>query len=158
MTRTARRINGQHRGPALAVPHFTGVDAADWTDLPPAAYPPNTIELIKYGLERKAAGELRILNGYVCDTCKGLTMTRDRHPGVTPKFVDHRAFDPGHRCPGTTVSLGYPEDAPPADWTPSHEWYRPSEDELIRLTDAAINHVLKGALLVRPLPLEEVRP
>lgn len=144
------RVNGSP--PALIRPMFVGVDASDWTDLPPAQYPEDTVEFIRLAL---AAGEDRkTLDGFRCDVCQGLTMTRDRHPGYHPRFVDHRQFDPGSRCPGTGLALGYPDDAPPADWAPSHEWYRPSEDELLSLADAFVDHVLRGGLLLRPIPLE----
>ena len=144
------RVNGSP--PALIRPMFVGVDASDWTDLPPAQYPEDTVEFIRLAL---AAGEDRkTLDGFRCDVCQGLTMTRDRHPGYHPRFVDHRQFDPGSRCPGTGLALGYPDDAPPADWAPSHEWYRPSEDELLSLGDAFVDHVLRGGLLLRPIPLE----
>lgn len=151
-----RKING--RRPAvvkLVVPSSVGVAVEEWSDLPPAAYPPALIDGII--LPRLQAGtDLIRTNGYVCDGCQGLTMTYDRHPGITPAFVDHRRFDPNTRCPGMGRSLGYPADAPPAEATPSHEWFRPSEDVLLTLADAAINHVLAGGLLLRPIaaPLE----
>lgn len=149
-----RRING--RRPAavkLVVPSFVGVPVEEWSDLPPAAYPLPVIDrVIRPRLE--AGTDLIRTNGYVCDGCQGLTMTYDRHPGITPAFVDHKRFDPGTRCPGMGASLGYPASAPPAEWSPSHEWYRPSEDELLGLGDQAINHVLNGGLLLRPIPLE----
>jgi len=154
MTRRHRRINGHGAPPALVVPEFPGVDASDWTDLPPAAYPLPVIErVILPRLE--AVADLIRLNGYRCDGCQGISLTYDRHPGITPAFVDHRRFDPSTRCPGMGISLGYPADAPPG-WEASHEWFRPSEDVLISLGDAAINHVLNGGLILRPIaaPLE----
>lgn len=147
---TRRRINGRHpAAPALVVPAFPGVAVEDWSDLPPAAYPMPVIERVI--LPRLEAGtDLIRLNGYRCDGCQGITLTYDRHPGIAPAFVDHKRFDPGSRCPGMGASLGYPADAPPG-WEPSHEWFRPSEDVLITLSDAAINHVLSGGLILRPI-------
>lgn len=141
------RVNGT--APALIRPHFVGVDADDWTDLPPAQYPPDTVAFIGKAL---ALPDRKIVNGYVCDGCQGLTLTRDRHPGYSPDVVDHKRFDPNSRCPGTARSLGYPDADLPAGWEPSHEWFRPSEDELLNLPDPFIHHVLKGGLILRPIP------
>lgn len=147
--RKIAKANGH--GPALIVPAFAGVDTRAWSDLPPAAYPPHVIDRVI--LPRLQAGEDLIRrNAYRCSTCNSLTITYDRHPGITPAFVDHATF--GHSCPGQTASLGYPADMP-SDLEASHEWYRPSEDELITLTDQAVNHVLNGGLLLRLIPLEQ---
>lgn len=145
------RVNGSP--PPLIVPSFVGVPVEAWSDLPPAAYPEAVVDrVIRPRLE--AGADLIRVNGYLCKACNGLTMTYDRHPGITPMFVDHKRFDPNSRCPGMAQSLGYPAEAPPAEWSPSHEWYRPAEDELLRFSDAAINHVLSGGLLLRPIPLD----
>lgn len=144
-----RRINGHAPGPKLVVPTIVGHPAEEWTDLPPAAYPPVTVERVI--LPRLEAGaDLVRRNVYQCVACNGLTVTYDRHPGVTPAYVDHRRFDPDTRCDGVTASLSYPRDLPP-ETEASHEWFRPSEDVLVTLGDAAIDHVLKGGLLLRPI-------
>lgn len=154
--RTAR-VNGTPPGlGALVVPSFPGIEVTEWSDLPPAAYPPAVAEqIIRPRLE--AGTDLIRLNGYLCDGCHGLTLTYDRHPGITPALVDHDRFDPATRCPGMARSLGYPADAPPAEWSPSHEWYRPGEPELLGLPDPVIDHVLRGGLLLRPIALEAGR-
>jgi hypothetical protein len=153
-----RPVNGHNlrktpRPPALAVPSFVGVAVEDWSDLPPAAYPLDVIDGVI--LPRLQAGaDLIRTNAYRCDGCQGLTITYDRHPGIAPAMVDHNRFDRDTRCPGMGVSLGYPPDLP-AEWEPSHEWHRPSEDVLLTLGDAAIEHVLRGGLLLRPIALPE---
>ena len=48
------RVNGSP--PALVRPMFVGVDASDWTDLPPAQYPEDTVAFIRLAL---SAGEDR---------------------------------------------------------------------------------------------------
>lgn len=152
----ARKINGHRPEPKLVVPHIVDHPAEDWTDLPPAAYPPVTVERVI--LPRLVAGEDLIRrNAYRCVGCDALTITYDRHPGITPAWVDHRRFDPDTRCEAVTASLNYPPDLP-ASYEPSHEWYRPAEDVLVTLGDAAIEHVLKGGLLLRPIAAAAPRP
>lgn len=152
MTRSRRahtRKTLKARPIELVVPAILGVATEDWTDLPPAGYPVPVVEQVI--LPRLEAGEDLIrLDGYLCGTCNGLTLTYDRHPGVAPSHVDHRRFDPDTRCSGVAVTIGRPVDL---TGTPSHEWYRPSEDVLLTLGDAAINHVLSGGLLLRPIAL-----
>lgn len=151
----ARRINNTRPEAALVVPSIVGHPAETWTDTPPAAYPPVVVRRVI--LPRLEAGaDLIRRNAYRCAECDTLTVTYDRHPGVAPAYVDHRRFDPDTRCPGMTASLGYPPDLP-VEWDASHEWYRPSEDVLVTLGDAAIDHVLKGGLLLRPLDAPATR-
>lgn len=142
------RVNGS--APALVRPVFLGVDASDWTDLPPAQYPEDTVEFIRRALA--AGDQRRTLDAFRCDTCHGVTITVDRHPGYHPRLVDCARFDPERsRCPGLTTAAGYPDDLP-SDVEPSHEWHRPSEDELLSLPDAFVDHVLRGGTLLRVIP------
>lgn len=151
--REAANMRANGSPPPLIRPAFLGVDAADWTDLPPAQYPEETVGFIRLAL---SAGEQRkTLDAFRCDACQGITITVDRHPGYHPRFVDHRQFDPERvGCPGLATSLEYPDDLP-SDVSPSHEWYRPSEDELVTLEDRFIDHVLKGGTILRVIPLEQ---
>lgn len=150
----------------LVVPVFPGVEPRTWTDLPPAAYPEQVAELIRGVLDARQTGQIVTVNGYRCRACHVVTVTRDAHPGVTPAFIDHQRFTgaPGAElCPGTAYSLDYPRHGNLGD--PTHEWYRPSEAELLtraatpstprdRLTgDRTMRHVLNGGLLLRPLAL-----
>lgn len=151
----ARRLLARRRPrPTLLRPRFVGLEAVAWTDTPPAQYPTDTVRLIGQLLE--LGDRLARIDLYRCDGCQGLTMVRMTHPGIAPKVIDHDRFSADTRCTGTATSLGYPEDYP-ADWTPSHEFYRPSELELTRLDDVAIDHVLRGGLLLRLIPLDGTR-
>lgn len=148
--REAANLRVNAAPPPLVRPHFPGVDASDWTDLPPAQYPPDTVTFLRLALE---AGERRTVKGYTCDTCSAVVATVDRHPGYSPDYVDHRRFVPATRCPGLCVSFGYPDEAPPTP--PSHEWHRPSEPALLALLalpDEYADHVLRGGLLLRLNP------
>ena len=140
------RVNGS--APALVRPHFPGVDTSAWTDLPPAQYPPDAVAFIRTALE--LGEDRRTVQLYRCDACRMIVVTRDRHPGYSPRFVDHRHFEPATSCTGVTRTLGHIDEAPPAP--PSHEWYRPGERELLDLPDAFIDHVLRGGLLLRLIP------
>lgn len=153
--REAANMRANAAPPPLVRPMFVGVDASDWTDLPPAQYPEDTVEFIRLAL---AAGEQRkTLDAFRCDTCHAVTVTIDRHPGYHPRFVDHRQFDPDRvRCAGLARSLEYPDDLP-SDVVPSHEWHRPSEDQLLELGDAFIDHVLRGGTILRVIPAEAGR-
>lgn len=153
--REAANMRANAAPPPLIRPMFVGVDASDWTDLPPAQYPEDTVAFIRLAL---SAGDTRkTLDAFRCDACKAVTVTVDRHPGFHPPYVDHARFDPDRvRCPGLARSLGYPDDLP-SDVVPSHEWYRPSEDELLELGDAFIDHVLRGGTILRVIPAEAGR-
>jgi hypothetical protein len=136
--------------PALVRPHFPGVDTSEWTDLPPAQYPPDTVAFIRRTLE---LGDLRLarVKGYRCDACNLVLATLDRHLGFSPDYLDHaRILD--SRCPGTFISFGYPEEDLPAGAAPAFEWFRPGEVALLELGDEFINHVMKGGLILRPNP------
>lgn len=140
------RVNGSP--PPLVRPHFPGVDASAWTDLPPAQYPPDTVDFIRQALE--LGEDLKRVKGYRCDGCDKVLATYDRHPGFSPDHVDHRHIEADSRCPGTFVSFGYPDEDLPDGAAPSHEWHRPSEVELLTLPDAFIDHVLRGGLILKP--------
>lgn len=134
--------------PPLVRPHFPGVDASEWTDLPPAQYPPETVSFIRLALE---AEDRRTVKGYRCDRCDLVLATLDRHPGYSPDYLDHgRILD--SRCPGTFVSFGYPDEDLPGAAAPAFELFRPSELALLELGDEFVDHVLRGGLILRPNP------
>lgn len=145
--REAANLRVNAAPPPLVRPHFPGVDASDWTDLPPAQYPPDTVTFIRKALE--LGDDLKRVQGYRCDTCDLVLATRDRHPGYSPRYIDHARIL-ATSCPGMFVSFGYPDEALPEDAAPAFEWYRPGELELLDLGDAFIDHVLKGGLILRP--------
>ena len=132
--------------PPLVRPHFPGVDASAWTDLPPAQYPPDTVSFIRQALD--LGDNLKRVQGYRCDGCNLILAIRDRHPGYSPRFLDHtRILD--STCPGTFVSFGYPDEDLPEGSGPAFEFYRPGETELLGLADAYVDHVLRGGLILR---------
>lgn len=93
------------------------------------------------------------LNVYICPL-EHPTVTIDRDPGVTPSGVP---------CPHTEAR-GFPVVLVqcelranscwyrvPPDLTPTHEWYRPDDDERRILSSYAAEHVNSGGLLIRPI-------
>lgn len=157
-TKGTRQLGG--RMLRLIVPEFPGVDPHMWTELPPAAYPPSVAELIRGVLDARQTGEILTVNGFRCDTCGRTFVTRDLHPGVSPQYADHRAFEPATLCPGLARSADYPRHVDFGQ--PTHEWYRPSEPDLLTLGreprgDRWVNHVLRGGLLLRAIPESEQR-
>lgn len=154
MTRRQARQTRTRRAPdRLIVPAFPGVDPHMWTELPPAAYPPQVAELIRGVLDARQTGEIVTVNGWLCRTCRRTFVARDLHPGVVPAHADHRAFEPATLCPGLASSLDYPRHVELG--APEFEWYRPSETELLGLDGKWIDHVLRGGLLLRRI---EARP
>lgn len=101
------------------------------------------------------------LNIYVCEFgCHNVTVDVDR--GVTP-FMIRCEFrgKPGRplnlkyaengRCIGTAQSCFYPRGTKPTHiGEPTHEWYRPEEAELAKLSEPEREHVAQGGLLLRP--------
>lgn len=93
-------------------------------------------------LPKDWAGKLNI---YVCESCHGHIVTRDRDAGVTPFLVACKCT-PG--CTGFMKSSMYRVfDQSMAE---THEWYRP--DNLDGLARHTIDHVRNGGLLLRPKP------
>lgn len=101
------------------------------------------------------------MNLYMCQYgCHNVTVDVDE--GVTPFMIDcefrgrpDRPLNPNYakdgRCVGVAKSTFYPQQLPPgAPYPkPTHEWYRPSKEELSMLSLAEIEHVNNGGLLLR---------
>lgn len=83
-------------------------------------------------------------NLYTCDTCHGELVTIDTDKSVTPFMISCRAT-PG--CKGFMQSNFY--DCDPSR-VAQYEWYRPETTD--RLPQETLEHVMKGGLLLRPLP------
>ncbi len=83
-------------------------------------------------------------NLYTCDMCRGEIVTIDTDKGVTPFMISCRATS---GCKGFMASSFYHCD--PAR-VAQFEWYRPETIE--GFDPATKEHVMKGGLLLRPLP------
>lgn len=128
------------------------LDHIEWTDQPPAKYPPRTLEWI--AAAHRDAGRLNV---WLCETCGVGVLCVDEHPGVTPMMVSHHTLgDPD--CAGMCASQFYRRDkileyAPAyrghTNLEPTYEWYRPSEVELRGENAEVRGHVYQGGLLVR---------
>jgi hypothetical protein len=93
------------------------------------------------------------LNVYQCPLGHP-TVTVDRDAGVTPgampcPHTEARGFPVVLvACELTARSAWY---RVPPDLTPTHEWYRPGDDERRGLSTYSADHVDKGGLLIRPV-------
>lgn len=83
-------------------------------------------------------------NIYTCDRCSGHIVTVDIDDGVTPFMI---ACEATQKCHGMMRSSMYRV----FDQTlkASHEWYRPSPATGGNLSAGALDHVMKGGLLLR---------
>lgn len=86
------------------------------------------------------------LNAYVCETCGHGTITKDVDAGCTP-FM-HTC----EKCGGMAQSRMY-KVAPYL--IPTQEWYRPTLEELLKMTPGMIDHVLQGGLAWRKIKQEQ---
>lgn len=68
--------------------------------------------------------ESKKINAYRCSTCGRFTVTIDRDRGVTPFQIGCRAIE---GCQGQAYSSFY---ECPQDLTPTHEWFRPTEEDI----------------------------
>lgn len=82
------------------------------------------------------------VNQYECQDpeCTRVVTTVNRAAGVTPMFITCA------KCRGPMQSKWYDVDQALA---PTHEWYRPTPDELAGKSLAQIDHVRDGGLLLR---------
>lgn len=85
------------------------------------------------------------LNIYCCEKCRGHIVTRDLVEGTTPFMITCRATPD---CNGMMQSSMY--RVFDQNMLESHEWYSPSNAELMGLSTAVADHVGKGGLLLRP--------
>ena len=89
------------------------------------------------------------VNAYECESCAALRIMVDRAEGVTPMFLAC------HVCGGRSSSYMY---GVPQDLVPSHEWFKPTDDELVakyasmpRVLESMRRHVANGGLDIRPI-------
>lgn len=111
----------------------------------PMKLPP---EIEQFLVDRAASHEgHHRMNAYRCPDCGRVLLTVDVNEGVTPMFLACRKT-PG--CRGMSVSSGYPDTPPPTSLgEPTHEWYRPSQQEFDAMEPAQQHHVLQGGLVLR---------
>ena len=82
------------------------------------------------------------VNCYSCK-CGHITKTKDVDAGVTPfiKLCES--------CGDLAKSNFYRDIAPEKE--PTIEWYRPTLDDLLKMDNGSIDHVLQGGLLPRKI-------
>lgn len=82
-------------------------------------------------------------NGYRCDKCGYVTATLYKDKGVTPFIITCE------RCGNSAVHKITSKTPPPAYSYISKvkKWVRPTFEQLIKMSDATIQHVLDGGLV-----------
>lgn len=85
---------------------------------------------------------IKRVNCYVCK-CGEVTKTRDVDAGVTSMVVSCP------ECKGNAMSSFYKDIAP--DQNPTHEWYRPDLEKVLKLSEWELDHVLQGGLMFRKI-------
>lgn len=86
------------------------------------------------------------INEYVCQTCKGVTVTIDAVYGVTPFMILCRKMD----CGGMAQSSFYQVEQ---FQRPSFEWYMPDAEELANADAETREYCRRGCLLLRRVGL-----
>lgn len=82
-------------------------------------------------------------NGYVCEKCGYITATLYKEKGVTPFIIQCE------KCGKAAKHKITSRNAPPADPNISEvkNWVRPTLDQLMKMSQATIDHVLNGGLV-----------
>jgi len=85
------------------------------------------------------------VNCYTCQSCSGITKTKDVDAGVTP-FMHSCVY-----CGQTAYSSFYKDIAPSIK--PVQEWYRPTLAQCLKMRsdEGLLEHVLNGGLDVRKI-------
>lgn len=79
---------------------------------------------------------------YVCEDCQNIIFTTYRDKGVTPFTMKCR------RCGGTMChDKTYRKNDVP-NYVLVFEWYRPTIDEVLKMSDGMAAHILSGGLLL----------
>lgn len=89
-------------------------------------------------------------NVYICEKCKRKTITVNLADGVTPFMIQCRADGMAavKVCDGMAQSSFYMVDQSlPADWG----WYKPSPDQIEKMSAPERDHVQRGGLKLRRL-------
>lgn len=110
------------------------------------------------------------VNGWQCPDCGGITATVHVDTGVTPMFLGCRVTK---GCRGMAVSLMYPgmnydrcttkaevglgdQNIPPEiEAQIGWEWFRPSDEDLAKMSPDEQEYVLMGKLCLRERPSEK---
>jgi hypothetical protein len=89
-------------------------------------------------------GRGRGVDVYVCDECGALFYTRYKEKGCTPFTIRCRKCDKGTSVHKVTI----PDNMAEVMGVKVHNWVRPTIDQLLKLNEGAIEHVLNGGLIL----------
>lgn len=104
------------------------------------------------GIEEKKMYDGRnTVDRYVCDTCGYMIHTTYRDKGVTPFTM------PCTRCGGTMYHTKTFDKKTVPTYVPVFDWYRPTLEQTLKMSDAMIEHILAGGLVLDSEIREEQR-
>lgn len=111
-------------------------------------------------MSKKENVKIPRFNNYRCQYgCLNVTVDVDN--GVTPYMIKCTSISkPGRKlvpeltgkdgeCVGMATSSMYPTEGIPANLKATYEWYKPSQEEMLKLHEQQKEHVSKGGLLLR---------
>ncbi len=84
------------------------------------------------------------INVYVCQKCRGRTVTIDTDDGTTPFMIKCRSAGGCHEAMAESSFYRVNQNL-----IPTYEWYRPVGEELAALEGEMKEHVDKGGLCLR---------
>lgn len=103
-------------------------------------------------IERKIMYDGRgTVDRYTCDTCGHIIYTTYRDKGVTPYTIKCE------RCGGTKYHDKTYDKRTVPGYVMVMDWYRPSLEDVLKMSDGMIEHVLNGGLILDE-PVEESLP
>ena len=107
------------------------------------------LQEVSDGIESAAIfdGRGRGVDVYVCDKCGAKFYTRYKDKGVTPFVIKCRACEKSHAVHKDTIS----EHMAGIIGVEVHNWIRPTFEQLQKLSEGEINHVLDGGLILEGL-------
>ena len=94
--------------------------------------------------ERMYDGRGQGVHVYVCEKCGQRFYTRYKDKGVTPLTIKCRKCGKGTAIHKTNVTEGYAK----FHRYEVHDWVRPTFEQLQKLSEGAIDHVLNGGLML----------
>ena len=98
--------------------------------------------------------EIEKRNAYFCKKCRKVTITVDVDEGVTPAFIEcpycqkEMASSFMYQLPGCMM-FEYVFGVGMQPLMAELEWYKPTDKEMVLLSEGEKEHVLKGGLLFR---------
>lgn len=99
-------------------------------------------ELVNGIEEKKMYDGRNTVDRYVCDTCEYMIHTTYKDKGVTPFTMRCT------RCGGTMYHTKTFDKKTVPHYVMVLDWYRPTLEQTLKMSDAMIEHILNGGLIL----------